>query len=574
MTRHRVLIVEDEMIVQMHLRRIVEALGHEVVGTAASAHQAVLAAERRAPELVLMDIRLAEGGDGVETARVLGDRFGCAVLFITAHADAETVKRTVPVGAAGYLVKPFSDAGVQAAIATALTGHGRLQRARRRERSLASALVGLTVEEMRTEDTPTTHHAPFGTDTRLLVYSHDTFGLGHLRRCLNLVRGLVRRHPDLSTLMVTGSPVVHRFPMPKGTDYLKLPAVRKVAPERYESRSLSMSDSGIRTLRSNLLLRAARDYKPNVLIVDHAPIGMRGELVATLEWLKSQGRCTRILGLRDVIDEPRTVTGLWNELGIYDVLSELYDHVAVYGSRTIYDAVEEYRFPADVAAKTRYVHYVVDESDATTLEAGEPGRAAEPPLVVVSAGGGDGGLEGVSSFLAMMRAHCSAIDFRAVIVTGPLVPAHLERRFREEALGLPVVVKSFLSSPAALFRKAELVVSTAGYNTVAELLKYAKRALVVPRVLHRREQLIRARRMEELGLVTCLTPDEVSPDRLFEEIRRMRGTVDEPLTRGREMGTVPMDGTARFASFCSTLQVAAGHCPGDAQERSVPRSSM
>jgi PAS domain S-box-containing protein len=114
---------------------------------------------------------------------------------------------------------------------------------------------------------------PFGAGTRILVYSHDTFGLGHLRRCLSLVRTLCARYPRASALLVTGSPMVHRYPMPNGADYVKLPALRKVESEQYEARTLHIGGAEIRTMRSNLILHTVRDFDPNVLLVDHSPTG-------------------------------------------------------------------------------------------------------------------------------------------------------------------------------------------------------------------------------------------------------------------------------------------------------------
>ncbi|MFN0006446.1 MAG: response regulator [Planctomycetota bacterium] len=656
MTRHRILIVEDEMIVQMHLQRVVGQLGHEVVGTAATTGEALAVAERTPPELVLMDIHLADGCDGVDTARQLSDRWDCAVVFLTAYADPETVGRSTPVGAAGYLVKPFTSAQVGAAITTALANREHLMRSKSRERSLASALGSMSdaifvtdevgritfasprasdltgwtaadaggrnlrevvqttsdrdeqiVEaavtkalggertesipnlEFRTrqgrervadfgvepvldeeqrkigliavlrnhagghepERTPTRVRERFGERTRILVYSHDTLGLGHLRRSLVLLRALCANHPGLSALLVTGSPVAHRYPLPPGSDYVKLPAVRKTSPEQYEARSLSGSD--IRTLRRNLILRTVRDYDPNVLLVDHSPLGSSQELLPTLEWLNERGGCTRILGLRDIIDDPQTVIENWNGSGIYGALSGLYDHLVVYGSREVYDPVAQYRFPPDVAAKTRFVHYVCDHAAG---EARDAGPAGGPTVVAVAIGGGDGGGDTVVvPFLEMMRQRRKEIDFRAEILTGPLLPADEEARFRELARDLPVTLRSFVPSVADLYHRADVVVSTAGYNTVADQMAHSRRGVLVPRVLYRQEQMIRASRMQELGLATCLPPESATPDAFFEAIRRARENPDEPFTRARALGSPPLDGAECFSRFCGELLV-------------------
>lgn len=657
------------MVVQLHLARLVAELGHEVVGTAMTTREALEAAERSAPGLVLMDIHLADGDDGVDTAQQLVRRLDCAVIFVTAYADQATLERTEQVGASGYIVKPFTVPAVRAAISTALGSHQRLRRAQGEARTLSSIVeslgdalfvlddsgkitfanpraseltgwpqqeadgrellevvgvpvesdrrkvqvllaesrstrgrvahpglsirhrggsertVDLEIEPVQEQDddsavpgallvnlrdrTPRAArpNAParaekrrFGKDTRILVYSHDTFGLGHLRRCLALIRALCARHPEASALLVTGSPMVHRYPMPDGADYVKLPALRKVEAEQYEARTLHISGASIRSMRSNLILHTLRDFDPNVLVVDHSPTGGKGELLPALEHLAERGGCTRILGLRDIIDEPEAVVGLWQASGVYDVLRRHYDHVVVYGNQSVYDPVLEYRFPPEVAARTRFVDYVCDRSTPPADGAGDDvgnedvGNDDARPLVAVTIGGGDGGGETVIlPFLEMLRRYRAELDFRAEILTGPFVAPELARRMHALAEGLPVTLRDFIPSTAALYRRAELVLATAGYNTTTDLMQHARRAVLVPRVLYRKEQLIRAQRLAELGLVTCLAPAEATPEGMFQAIRAARR--DEPLTRARAEGRLFLDGAEHFAEFCASLEV-------------------
>ncbi len=544
MQRHKVLIVEDEMIVQMHLRRIVESLGHSVVGTAASRAGALAAADVDPPDLALMDVRLAGGDDGVEAAETLRRRHDCSIVFVTAHSDAATVRRIGPISS-GYVVKPFAPAEIGAVMSTAFAAQERERRARRVERELTEELGRSVVETAAPR-----RRAPFRGPTRMLVYSHDTLGLGHLRRCQNVIRGLAARNPGLSTLLVTGSPAAYRYELPPRTDYLKLPAVRKSAPDSYEARSLEMTDGDILDLRRNLLLRTVRDYQPDVLLVDHAPLGMKGELLPALQHLHRRGTCTRILGLRDVIDDPARVREQWERQGVLEALPWAYDHVVVYGAPEVYDTVREYSLPGEVARKTSSVGYVCDSSVAP---GGPAEETAGPPRVVLTIGGGDGGSDTlVEPFLAMLRRYRGRLDVRVQALLGPFVPEDVERRIRAQAEGLAVEVESFVQRPQDLFRRADLVVATAGYNTAVEILAHGRRGLLIPRVMHRSEQLIRARRFAELGLVACLHPDEATHERLRDAVLDL--LAGEPaLVHARERRLVPLDGAARFADLCATL---------------------
>lgn len=526
MTRRQVLIVEDELVVQLHLASLVESLGHAVSGRASNEREALEAAAITTPDLVLMDVRLADGEDGVELARRLRRRYGCLVIFVTAYADPETVARSEDVEPAGYVVKPFGGPEVQAALRLTL---GKLQ---------PQGALATTGRAAR-DDGP----------SRLLVYSHDTFGLGHLRRSLKIIQALADRHGELTTLLVTGSPMVHRYRLPPRTDTLKLPAVRKVAPAAYEPRSLSMSGDGIQGMRRNLLLGAVTDFDPDLVLVDHAPLGMNGELVPALEWLERRGRARCVLGLRDVIDDPQVIADSWRREGIYDHIARHYDHLVVYGSPEVYDTLGEYEFPAELVARSHYVHHV---GPGPETEAATETPAGLRPSVVVSIGGGDGGGDSViGPFLDMLLKYADEVDFDTEIVTGPFVSAEDEQAFRRRAEGLAVSMQTFLPVPTERFARADLVVATCGYNTATELLASAARALFIPRVMHRQEQLIRARRLADLGLVRWLHPREVTAERLLAEVQRALADPRRPLVEARRAGRIPLDGAERFAELCT-----------------------
>lgn len=655
----RILIVEDDAIVQMHLGLIVNELGHVVSGVASSAQEALTATAASPPHLVLMDIRLSGDRDGIEVARELRARHDLAVVFVTAYADEETVRRAQDIGAVGYVVKPFSKPQLRAALSTAFTEHRRQRRSHKSEQALASivggrgdavivtdndgmvtfidslaaALTGWSqhqaldrhvLEVLRASvppdfaarwsawlpeegaplepagldlalrdasgrrfqaeilpltDSDGERHGmafvfrddsarspletgrapgelrPFGAGTRMAIFSHDTLGLGHLQRSLNISRALTARFPGLSILLLTGSPAVHRYPLPRGVDYVKLPAVRKVAPERYEARSLGLSDAGVLRLRSNILLRSLQDYDPHVLLVDHSPVGMKGELLPALEWLhRHRPTCTKLLGLRDILDDPEVVTALWQKQGIYEVLRRLYDHILIYGSPDVFDTASAYRFPPDVRAKTFYCNYVAEFGPAVEQGATEPVASPGKPQVVVTIGGGDGGEFLIGTYLEMLR-RSPEVDFETLLITGPFLPPERVSRFREEARGLPASLLEFVPSTSPYLERADLVVCTGGYNTVVQTLRFGKRALVIPRVLHRTEQLIRARRLAEMRLVTLLHPSEATPGRLRESVEALLADPARPLAEARAGARIRFDGTARLGDLCARLAV-------------------
>jgi predicted glycosyltransferase len=357
---------------------------------------------------------------------------------------------------------------------------------------------------------------------RVLFYCHDSYGLGHVRRTLTLSRCLHERRPGASQLLVTGSPLAHRLVPEDDIEYVKLPSVLKCGQDDYRARLLPLDPNGITSLRSELIAAATRHFTPDVVVVDHAPAGMNGEILPPLEALRKSRPQTRfVLGLRDVVDDAERVREAWTRDGVYGLLDDLYDRILVYGEETVFDVVRGYAFPAGAARKTRYVGYLgrppARPADQVRAELGlRTGR-----LVLVTAGGGGDGYTVLRTYLDALRYDPRAADgFDSLLVTGPLMPQ--EERKELEALvpgGLPVRVVDFVDDGMSTVTSADAVVSMGGYNSIAEIMSAARPAVVIPRIAPRTEQLIRAERLSRRGLIRLLHPDELSPRRLLDEVK-------------------------------------------------------
>jgi len=351
----------------------------------------------------------------------------------------------------------------------------------------------------------------------VMFYSHDTYGLGHLRRTLALAHFLRSQRP-ITQLIVTGSPLPQRFPLPTGADYLKLPSAVKVGAEQYEPRSLNVPFRVLRTLRRDLLLATARELRPSVLVVDNVPGGLKRELVPTLHHLKSVG-CRVVLGLRDIVDEADWVRESWTTNGSYELLDDVYDRILVYGERSIYDVADAYRFSATAAAKTRYVGYLGRApAQRSRDEIRRDLGIGDAPLVLVMAGGGEDGFEVLRAVLAALRLHENGPGFECLLIGGPLMPPEHKRAVLELVRKPRVRYLDFVDDVAGYLGAADAVVSMGGYNSVCELLSLRKPALIMPRVEPRREQLIRARLLSRGGFLRMIEPAEVDPRRLLDEL--------------------------------------------------------
>lgn len=386
--------------------------------------------------------------------------------------------------------------------------------------------------------------------TKAMFYCHDTYGLGHLRRTLTLASHLRASMPQMSQLIVTGSPMADGFPFPEGTDYVKLPAVTKNGDGEYEPRSLTSSFDNIRDMRQDILLSAARHFEPDFFIVDHAPAGMKGEAVETLRFLKRTHPDTKlILGLRDIIDEAPKVRQTWAKEGVYELLDDVFDLILVYGHRNFYDVVKEYGLSEKAAAKTRFVGYLGREPGSRSpaeVRATLPMQTDK--LVVVTAGGGGDGKELFNAVLQGLQKNPNSVNFDCLLIGGPLMSQD-DRVELQSLLGSQNKLHflDFTDDMSSYLGAADVVVSMGGYNSICEILSLGLPAIIVPRVTPRKEQLIRAEVLSRRGLVHMIHPQDLTPSRVLAATRGILANADA------EQYSMPMDGLRNVLSALTSL---------------------
>ncbi|HVC42990.1 MAG TPA: hypothetical protein VND54_13505, partial [Candidatus Saccharimonadales bacterium] len=257
-------------------------------------------------------------------------------------------------------------------------------------------------------------------DLRVLTYSHDGYGMGHLRRSLKIARHLVEREPAASVLVATGSRVAHRFELPESVDYLKLPAITKLANDRYVADGLRLESADVFAVRSAVLQAAVRHYAPDVLLVDRYPLGVSGELEPALRTLRScRPEAQVILGLRDILDDPKVVSEEWQRKGHQQAIARYYDRVLVYGDPRVYDIVNEYGLVDPVARMVTFTGYL-GEADAGEPAAEVRARLGvdDRPFAVCTAGGGKDAGHIANAFLDAME-QLRGEGWQGLLVTGP-----------------------------------------------------------------------------------------------------------------------------------------------------------
>jgi predicted glycosyltransferase len=346
---------------------------------------------------------------------------------------------------------------------------------------------------------------PRRTDGRILIYSHDTFGLGHLRRCRTIAHSLVENFKQLSVLILSGSPIIGSFDFRARVDFVRVPGVIKLRSGEYTSLNLHLDIRETMSMRASIIEHTAEEFAPDVFIVDKEPVGLRGELLQTLKTLKRRG--TRIiLGLRDVMDEPRLLEPEWQRKKALPALREFYDEIWVYGLPQICDPLEGIALPDSVRRKMVYTGYLHREVASHGAPPRLPEMVNRPFLLVTTGGGGDG--EGLVEWVLRAYEHDPLLPYPALLVLGPFMQAERQAEFMDRAAKLKRVdAITFHGHLEALLARAAGVVAMGGYNTFCEVLSLDKRALIVPRTRPRLEQFIRASRAAEIGLVSMLSDD-------------------------------------------------------------------
>ena len=356
---------------------------------------------------------------------------------------------------------------------------------------------------------------------RVLFYSHDTFGLGHIRRTLTLCNTVATTVDDVSVLVLSGSSSLPCLRLPTGVDYVKLPCVTKLADEHYESKFLNLEFDDLRSLREAIIFSVVANYGPDLVFVDNVPLGMKGEMRRTLEYLRERRSDTiAVLTFRDVLDEPNHIISRWRSQAVYDAIDRFYDHVLVYGMREVFDVVREYQMPERIAQKVQYAGYIRREPEAGASTRVRQRLAPHgQKLVLVTVGGGADGYPIVNSFLTGLAASIGLEWMRTFVVLGPEMPDHLRRDLKARFDHVPgVTFADFCEDLTAYVAASDAVLSMGGYNTICEILSLRRPAVIVPRVRPRLEQWIRSSRLAKLGLVRTVHPSEATPARLVREV--------------------------------------------------------
>jgi predicted glycosyltransferase len=357
---------------------------------------------------------------------------------------------------------------------------------------------------------------------KLMVYSHDGFGIGNIRRMLGICTHLLDSIDKLSILVVSGSPVLHNFRLPKRLDYIKLPCLNRGISGEMSVKYLGIEIDEVVKLRSELILSAIANFQPDMFLVDKKPYGIGNELKAAVEYLKTKlPESPLILILRDILDRPDAIIPEWQNQGYYEAIEKFYDCVLVVGTPEIFDICQEYQLPPMVAQKVQFCGYIRQQlgHKSPNLIRSELKLTKEEQLVLVTPGGGEDGYSLIDTYLSSLALLPKGYKLRSLIISGPEMPLEQQAELKQKAAAYPEVqITEFTNDLMSYIAAADVIVAMGGYNTTCEILSVNKPAVIVPRIKPSQEQYIRAEHLAKLGFFTTIHPKDLTPDILLRSL--------------------------------------------------------
>ncbi|MGR9172964.1 glycosyltransferase family protein [Rhizobium sp. KDH_Rht_773_N] len=354
-------------------------------------------------------------------------------------------------------------------------------------------------------------------DARILMYSHDTFGLGHLRRCRTIAHALVEDYRGLNILIISGATIAGAFDYRARVDFVKIPSVIKLRNGEYTSLASHIDLQDTLKMRESSIRHTAETFEPDIFIVDKEPLGLKGEVEETLAYLKARGT-TLVLGLREIMDAPHLLEAEWKKNSVMQKIDQYYDSIWVYGPPDFYDPLVGLDVPPGVRRKMDFVGFL----QRSVSKGKKSLNARKDDYILVTTGGGGDGSDLVHDVMNAYEAD-TTLTQKALVVLGPYMPAAERARLVKKGELIPYIeVIEFDNHMEELIDGATGVVAMGGYNTYCEILSFDKPALIVPRVAPREEQLLRARRASELGLIDMLLPEQsADPAVMAESLKRL-----------------------------------------------------
>lgn len=348
---------------------------------------------------------------------------------------------------------------------------------------------------------------------KVMFYCQHILGIGHLVRSMEIVHGLTKY---FQVCFVNGGEVVEGFEVPPGVEVVNLPAIKTDAEfQELQVVDTSYSLEEVQEIRKNQLLRLFNQFQPDILMVELFPFGRRKfsfELIPLLEQAKASA--TKVVcSLRDIVvtkqDQKR------HEEKVCKLINRYFDMVLIHGDPKFVKLEESFSRIQDLKCEVNYTGYVVQPLSRNPLTAYEPLRIPQikKPIILVSVGGGRFGHNLLECVVKAAPNLKDLTPHHLHIFTGPFMPEEKFLQLQEMASGQSnLTIERYTPRLIDYMKQADLSISMSGYNTTMNILMTGVHAMILPFTGNDdQEQTIRAEKLEKLGIVQVIRPEDLEP---------------------------------------------------------------
>ena len=293
---------------------------------------------------------------------------------------------------------------------------------------------------------------------RILIYSHDTYGLSRTRRCLAVANALVGQFKGLFVLIISGAQVPSGMGLRARVDFVKIPSVIKLYDGHYTSMEEHIDLRDTLAMRQSIVRNTAEAFDPDLMIVDGAPLGPAPEIEDTVEHLRGRG-CTIVMALADLLDVDDATELDLITTDALQAIDRLYDQIWVYGDSRFADPFSALDVPPSLAAKVTSAGYLRRNIPRGFATLDLP---FTNPYILITTDDSDDDPEVLDCVLTAYETD-RTLPHPALLLLSPLLPAADRKVIRGRASRLENVrLMDFEEGSGALMPGAVGIVTTAG----------------------------------------------------------------------------------------------------------------
>ncbi|WP_300632341.1 glycosyltransferase [Mastigocoleus sp. MO_188.B34] len=356
---------------------------------------------------------------------------------------------------------------------------------------------------------------------KIMFYCQNLMGMGHLVRSAEIIRSLVTQ---FEVCLIDGGPVVQNFEIPCSVKTIRIPALR------VRNRNLEVVDNNlnleeVKEIRKHRLLQIFDEFQPDCLITEGYPFSkgkLAFELIPLLEKVKSsRGRTKAVCCVRDIVLSKNYYQDKAKlEIKKRDLINRYYDLLLVHSDPKIHKLEENFSLTGEINCNINYTGYVAQSPPKNLPPTAEDiaGLSRKEPMILVSIGGGRFGHELIEKILDASIILEKFLPHKIQIFTGPFMPEEKFLELQKLATNKNNInFRRYTAHLLSYMRKAALSISLGGYNTTMNVLRTGVNAMIYPSN-DGSEQRTRSEKLERLGILDVLRPEDLPSERLAQKI--------------------------------------------------------